>query len=357
MYDNISIIVPSLNPDEKLLEVADGLIDAGFTDIILVDDGSDEEHKHYFKDIQEKYGEDRITILTHEVNKGKGRAIKTSIAYVLENRPDTEGIVTVDGDNQHKPEDVKKCLDKMKECKNAVILGCRDFDQDDVPFKSRNGNKITRTVFRLVCGMKISDTQTGLRAIPAEHLKFMLDIKGERYEYETNMLLEMGDNKIPYDEVKIRTVYIDDNSSSHFHAVKDSIRIYSFILKFALSSVISSVVDIAAFRLLLLVVPSKLGFLTDTTIAGFIARAISSFVNFTVNRKAVFDSKSSVGKSLVKYYILVVCQITASVCIVSGLVKLFGVSGGWLKTLKKAVVDIILFFLSFRIQKKWVFKK
>ncbi len=357
MYDNISIIVPSLNPDEKLLEVAKGLVEAGFTDIILVDDGSDNEHKHYFKDIQNEYGEDKITILTHDVNKGKGRAIKTSIAYVLANRPDTGGIITVDGDNQHKPEDVKKCLDKMAECKNSVILGCRDFDQDDVPWKSRNGNKITRTVFRLVCGMKISDTQTGLRAIPAEHLEFMQGVKGERYEYETNMLLEMGDNKIPYDEVKIKTVYIDDNSSSHFHPVRDSIRIYGFILKFALSSAISSIVDISAFRVLLALLPEKIGIFPDTIVAGLVARAISSLVNYGVNRKAVFDSKGSVGKSLVRYYVLVICQITASVCIVSGIVKLFGISGGWLKTIVKAVVDIILFFLSFRIQKKWVFKK
>ena len=102
----ISVIVPSLNPDEKLVNVVKSLKEKGFNDIILVDDGSDDNHKVAFVEASKYEG---VSVLVHEVNKGKGRALKTAFKYFLENRPDYEGVVTVDGDNQHKAEDVLKC--------------------------------------------------------------------------------------------------------------------------------------------------------------------------------------------------------------------------------------------------------
>ena len=177
----ISVVLPSLNPDEKLLMVVDGLIKEGFDDIIIVNDGSDEEHIAPFKQASE-YKE--VTVLTHEVNKGKGRALKTAFEYCINNRPDIAGVVTVDGDNQHRPQDIKACCEKMKENPKKVILGCRDFSGEEVPWKSRFGNNVTKGVFKFACGIKISDTQTGLRAIPAKYLPLLSGVKGERFEYE-----------------------------------------------------------------------------------------------------------------------------------------------------------------------------
>ena len=97
MYDNVQVIIPSLNPDEKLASTAAGMIEKGFTDVILVDDGSNEECRKEFEKIKEKYP-DNITVLVHEVNKGKGRAMKTAFEYVLKERKDSQGVVTVDGD-------------------------------------------------------------------------------------------------------------------------------------------------------------------------------------------------------------------------------------------------------------------
>ena len=161
----ISVILPSLNPDEKLMLVVNGLIKEGFEDIIIVNDGSDEAHMQPFK---EASTHKEVTILIHEVNKGKGRALKTAYEYCIANRPDIEGVVTVDGDNQHRPEDIRKCCEKMIENPDCVVLGCRDFSEKNVPAKSRFGNNVTKGVFRFACGIKISDTQTGLRAIPAK---------------------------------------------------------------------------------------------------------------------------------------------------------------------------------------------
>ena len=198
----ISVVLPSLDPDDKLLTVIDGLIDQGFDDIILVNDGSKPENLHYFETAA---ATPAVQLLHHEVNRGKGAALKTAFTWFLENRPDRTGVVTVDGDNQHHPEDTKACALRMLE-QNQLVLGVRDFSLPHVPARSRTGNRITSGVFKVFVGMNISDTQTGLRAIPRKDLQILNTIFGERFEYETNMLLAMKEYRIPFEEVKIRTV-------------------------------------------------------------------------------------------------------------------------------------------------------
>ena len=182
----ISVIIPSLNPDDKLVSVVDSLVKKGFEDIIIVNDGSDSAHLWPF----EKVGSySQCTILTHEVNKGKGRGLKTAFEYCLKNRQGYDGVVTVDGDNQHRADDIYNCCEAMVK-NDKVVLGVRRFDGEDVPFKSRFGNNMTSMVFKVMCGLNISDTQTGLRAIPYRYLDTFCNIEGERFEYETTMLLE-----------------------------------------------------------------------------------------------------------------------------------------------------------------------
>lgn len=223
----ISVVLPSLDPDEKLTAVIDGLLEYGFSDIILVNDGSKQENLHYFTDAAAAHPE--IHLLHHEVNKGKGAALKNAFSWFLANRPDALGVVTVDGDNQHHPADTKACAEHMMET-GRTTLGCRDFTLPHVPPRSRFGNHATSAVFKIFCGITLSDTQTGLRAIPAEALKLLVTVEGDRFEYETNMLLAMKTNHLEFDEVKIRTVYIEENKSSHFHWFRDSWRIYKLIL-------------------------------------------------------------------------------------------------------------------------------
>lgn len=123
-FSKVTIVLPSLNPDDKLNKVVEGLLEAGFKDIVLVNDGSDEAHLEPFR---QAGLHKEVTLLIHEVNKGKGKALKTAFSYVVNNRKDSAGVITVDGDNQHTVKDIKACADKMLECKDKVILGCRDF--------------------------------------------------------------------------------------------------------------------------------------------------------------------------------------------------------------------------------------
>lgn len=349
--DKISVIVPSYQPDEKLLEVVRGLVESGFQDIILVDDGGGVTYAPLFERAALFPG---VTVLTHPENRGKGCALKTAFAYCLKERPDCS-VVTVDGDNQHHVEDILACCKKLWEKPDRVILGARDFSKREVPLRSRFGNVMTKGVFRFACGIRITDTQTGLRAIPARYLEVMMEIEGSRYEYETNMLLEMKARRIPFEEVPIRTIYLEENESSHFNPLRDSLRIYRTIFAFAASSVVSSLIDLLLFylgiRLLTYAMPEE-GW--NIVIATAVARICSSLFNYNMNRRKVF--RGGGRNSILKYYMLCVLQFAASAGFVSLLAFLFP-AGSLGKTLFKALVDGLLFLLSYQIQREWVFRR
>ena len=354
----ISVVLPSLDPDEKLIAVVDGLLEHGFSDIILVNDGSKQENLHYFTDLAAQHPE--ITLLHHEVNKDKGAALKNAFRYFLANRPEGLGVVTVDGDDQHHPEDTRRCCQQMMKSGN-IVLGCRDFTLDHVPARSRFGNHTTSLIFKLFVGMTISDTQTGLRAIPRKQLEILSEIAGDRFEYETNMLLAMKDNGLAFDEVKIRTVYIEENKSSHFRVIHDSWRIYKLILKhffrYTLSSILSAVVDTGAYALLTKVLSGVVQAFALTAVAGVGARVISSLLNFFLNKKLVFQTNVSTGKAMLRYYALALPQMAAQVLLTQGVYSLLNIAdtATGLRTLIYAVVMTALYFLSYVIQQRWVF--
>lgn len=227
----LAIVLPSLDPDYKFSSVVKGLTEYGFKHIIIVDDGSDEAHQHFFTEAEEY---PCCRVLHHGVNKGKGRALKTAFTYILDNLSEVRGAVTIDGDGQHLLKDIVACGEKMLELEDKVVLGCRDFDLPGVPPRSVAGNKTTSRFFRLLFGIKLSDTQTGLRAIPAAYLGDFCSIDGERFEYETNMLLQMKRMGVEFVEQPIETVYDQEDYSSHYNAVKDSLRISKVMLKFLL---------------------------------------------------------------------------------------------------------------------------
>ncbi len=355
---NISVVLPSLDPDEKLIAVVDGLLEYGFSDIILVNDGSKQENLHYFTDLAAQHPE--IHLLHHEVNKGKGAALKNAFTWFLQNRPEGFGVVTVDGDNQHHPADTRACCEQMLSS-GKIVLGCRDFTQDDVPARSRFGNQTTSAVFKIFVGMTISDTQTGLRAIPRRQLEILTTIAGDRFEYETNMLLAMKTHGLDFEEVKIRTVYIEENASSHFHPIRDSWRIYKLILahffRYTLSSLASAVIDTVGYSLLSSLFSGMLSGFALTAAAGIIARVVSSLFNFFMNKKLVFQTKVSTAKAMLKYYALALPQMAAQVLLTQGVYALLGIpdTATGLRTFIYAVVMTCLYVVSFMIQQRWVF--
>ena len=357
---SVAAVVPSLHPDDNLQKTIRGLIDVGFRRIVLVDDGSGPDYEAVFDACARMEG---VTLLRHEVNRGKGAALTNAIGYVLEHLPEAAGAVTVDGDGQHLPPDVARCAAEMLESGKAV-LGVRDFSQPDVPAHNRRGNRITSAVMHFFCGMKVSDTQTGLRALPREVLKTVVNTKGDRYEFETQMLLDFKRFDIPVREVTIKTVYLEQNKSSHFRVFRDSARIYRLILAHFFKYSASSILSIALETLLIfLMLGQTKADLFDNALVFLVARACSSFFNMNMNYFFVFRSKSSYPKALLKYYsvALPVAAITLGVnMLLKYLVRTLDFLPENVENYSLVVINLIvqaiLFFVTFKLQQLWVFR-
>lgn len=223
MKNNIVVIIPAYNPDEKIYEILKDLKTNEYTKIIVINDGSKST------EIFEKIEED-VTIITHEKNEGKGQALKTGFQYVLDNFNDIIGVITVDADGQHLIQDINKIYKKIVKDTDSVILGSRNLKDKNVPFRSKIGNLTFSKILEKRTKIKITDTQTGLRAIPIQYLKDFINIKGKRFEYETNMILTCLKNNIKIIEENIESVYIDNNKSSNYKIIKDSIKICNSII-------------------------------------------------------------------------------------------------------------------------------
>lgn len=348
MIDEVCVIIPAYNPDEKLfINFAKEVIN-NFSKIVVINDGSScEDSEEIFNKIQKL--DSKIVILKHNVNLGKGRALKTAFNYVLNNYPECVGIVAADCDGQHGIADVVNCANELKKNPESLILGARDFSAKDVPFKSRYGNKITRTIFKLFIGLNIRDTQTGLRAMGKDLMKIFMNTKGERYEYETNMLIECKQSNIPIVQVPISTIYIEGNQTSKFNPLKDSFIIYKLFAKYILSSISSFVIDIILFNIILTFLNGK-SVPNSIIIATIVARIISSLCNFAINARMVFKNMSN--KSLIRYVILVIIQMFVSGFCVNYLSRFIPID----VTFVKIVVDAIIFIVNFVIQREFVFK-
>lgn len=347
----IGIVIPALNPDEKLITLVTGLQSHGFTSIILVDDGSEIENRKYFKELKENYG---CKLIRHVANFGKGAAIKSAFNYILSCRDDLKGVVTVDCDGQHSIEDIITCAKLTLENPTHLILGCRQFQDNSIPLRSRFGNKLTRLVIKLLCGIHVSDTQTGLRGMSSELiLEHFVTTKGERFEYEMNMLIEAKESNIPIKEFPIQTIYLENNESSHFNPLIDSIRIYKVFLKFSLSSLSSFLIDMCLFYLYTKFMRGHMPELIVLYSGHFFAKAISSIYNFTMNKNRVFKNQSETAPTLIRYYTLWFCQTLLSAVL---LVKIFSMLR-FSVTILRMIVETCIYFISFQIQREWVFKR
>lgn len=216
------ILIPAYEPDSKLLKLLREINNK--YPVVVVNDGSNKAYKDIFNEVK-KYSH----LLSYDKNMGKGYALKTGLNYI-EDTYDNYIVVTMDADGQHTLNDAIRLCDYVKEHKDTLALGKRYFTKN-TPIRSRIGNYITRKVFKLVTKNKIYDTQTGLRAFSKELIDYMINIPGNRYEYEMNVLLNLKKDNIKHTEIPIETIYLDHNKSSHFNSLTDSYKVYKEIFK------------------------------------------------------------------------------------------------------------------------------
>ncbi|MEC0123279.1 GtrA family protein [Paenibacillus pabuli] len=346
------ILIPSLEPDERLLAYVRQLREYGLTNIVIVDDGSGEAYQLIFEELSEK----GCVLLRHTENLGKGAALKTGFQYIGQQFDASSFVVTADSDGQHAAEDVYRLAKEARLQPDALVLGVRDFSEGGIPPKSLLGNRMTSSIFAVLYGKKLSDTQTGLRAFGPGLLAFMQDVRGTRFEYELQMLISCIQSGIPIHTMPIQVIYENGNAGTHFKAVKDSARVmgvlFSNFLRFISSSVASSVVDLGIAWFLIDFLRPMLAQQDYLRIllATVIARIISIVVNYVLNRHFVFRKEDSQG-SLWRY--LTLC----------GLIILLSSTGVYLfhtiffvdEKIAKFVCDALLFLLSFQLQRRWVF--
>lgn len=336
-------LVPSYEPDLVLLDVVKELFDNDF-DVVVVNDGSGPQYNEVFDQLPKE-----VHYLQYDVNHGKGYALKYGLKHIKDNFDDCI-IVTLDSDGQHKVTDaIRICNECEAKIENSLILGSRMFDKS-APRKSRFGNFMARTSFLISTHHKIYDTQTGLRAFSSELLDMMIDIKGDRYEYEMNVLLEAIKRRVPIVEVKIQTIYIDNNSGTHYNPFKDTIRIFKEVLKFSASSMIGFGVDYGIYALLTLINCPWAYWLIACNI---IARVISASVNFTINYKFVFKSKVYIAKAILEYAALALFILGFNTLLLWVLVN----NAGMNKYLAKVIVEGTMFIVSWIIQRFLVFRR
>ena len=352
MLKNFIVLIPAYNPDQALSRLTQSLLDAGCR-VVLVDDGSTKpESQVVFVGARHDSPEPSVgarhdspvTVLKQVVNLGKGAALKLGLNHIAVHFPDAVGVVTADADGQHVVSDILKVGETLTQHPHDLVLGVRSFDTK-VPFRSRFGNSLTRTIFNFVTGLKLLDTQTGLRGIPMGQIPTYLAIYSNRYEFELDMLLRAKHQGYLVQQVLIQSIYINNNQSSHFNPLLDSMRIYFVLFRFILASVLAFVLDYSIFMM-------TYGMTQNLLLSQYVARIISGTVNYTMNKQGVFSSKVSVAQSLPRYVILAVVLGFCSYLLID-----FSVSMGVSVALAKPLAEALLFLASFSIQRHFVFSR
>lgn len=332
------IIIPSYEPDDKLLGVVADIKHHLDAKIIVVNDGSGPAYDHFFQACQDS----GALLLTHPVNRGKGAALKTAFAYLLENAGEGDTIVTVDSDGQHLVEDIVRVANRTRVEQGRLVLGSRAF-VGQVPFRSRFGNKVTAKLFQFVTGQGVTDTQTGLRGFTGEMLPWLLSLDGDRFEYEFNMLLEAKRAGYQLVEEPIETVYLEENKSSHFRPIQDSLRIYAPFVKFMLSASAAALLDMSLFFVLMAVTRNLL-------LSVVVARVLSAGLQYSLNAHLVFKQSSRRFRFMVRYALLVVGILACNYLLLNSLVGL-----GIGLVFAKLLTETVLFLVSYRMQNNVVF--
>lgn len=336
------IIIPVYQPLPVLLTLVQQLCIASCR-VIIINDGSDAQYLPLFDELCKI---PHVEVLHHTVNQGKGQALKTAFQHFLIHYRDVSpGVVTADADGQHTVEDILVIARALQQNPNALLLGKREFGEA-VPWRSRFGNQLTRNIFKWVSGTPISDTQTGLRGIPADFVAELVSIHSKGYEFELDMLMTAVRQKREIIERPIKTIYENNNASSHFNPFLDSLKIYFVFFRFSALSLTTALLDYLVFTFIYLS--------THHILTSFIgARLVAGTFNFICNKSVVFKSKGRIGKEAVKFAGLVITLMLAAYVLVNFMVNQLNMN----VYVSKVIAEGGLFFASFIIQRLFIFRR
>jgi putative flippase GtrA len=341
-YSEIPILIPAYEPGQSLVTVVHELLACGAATVIVVDDGSGPAAQEFFQEIAGFAG---VHLVRHAVNLGKGAALKTGLNFALVHFPDCVGVVTADADGQHHWDDIVQVGKALEAHPGSLIMGARSFGQG-VPLRSKLGNGVTVMLMRLIVGQGLADTQTGLRGVPRTLIPHLLRMPSSGYEFELDMLIACKHQSCPIVEQPIRTIYLDNNQSSHFRPVWDSMRIYFLLFRFSILSLFTAVLDNTIFY----TVYSSTGSIAQSQI---IARCAATILNYSGARQVVFQSQQRHLIVLPKFVLLVACNGVLSY----GMIQFLHHNLGMAAFSAKLLAEGILFIANFAIQRDFVFTR
>ena len=212
------VLIPAYEPDAQLIGLVQELTENGL-EVLVVDDGSGADYREIFAAVAQQ-----ATVLTHPANRGKGAALKTGMQHIWNSMPQCEHFITCDADGQHAVSDVLRVQQTLHDG-NSFVLSVRE-PRKDIPLRSKVGNTMSRVVYALLTNRFLPDNQSGLRGFARSHIEWMCCVEKDNYDYEMNVLYYAAKKGLQITTLTIQTIYINDNASSHFNPIKDTLRIY-----------------------------------------------------------------------------------------------------------------------------------
>lgn len=343
-YDNYIILIPALDPSEKLPQLIFTLKQFGFRRISVTDDGSKEENQIYFNTVEEM----DVRVTHHPKTLGKGMALRTALRAADECLGKADFYITADCDGQHTPEDIVKIADALLLHPDHFVIGVRKFERKEGKKVSYWVNYFQRMFFRVTNhGKECPDPRSGLRGFPSSLKNLALCTEGKSYDYELNFL-DAASQAASTTVVPISTETFSKDETSHFRPVVDLLGMYLKFWRYLVTSNIATICDLVLFSTFD-VLFSGLG-VVSIFISTVCARVISGLVGYVLNRYISFRSHLHPGQEMVKYFIVFIGQMAASGLLVSVLTCIPIPT-----ILVKAMVDFCLFFVGYSLQKNWVF--
>ena len=337
------VVIPAYRPSRDLPKLVRDIAASDFIGaVVVVNDGSGPEYSDIFESLRAVPG---VQVLDHFVNLGKGAALKAGLNFIACNSPQSVGVVTADADGQHTLQDILTTAEGLCANPHSLVLGARHFE-GNVPQRSKFGNAATRWIMRAVTGQKLTDTQTGLRGIPMDFVPDLLRSKATGYDFELDMLVQCKYTSRPITEVPVSTIYIDQNRSSHFNPLLDSMRIYFVFIRFSAVSLVTAAIDNLVFVL-------ALNLSSEILLCQAASRLAAGTFQYYANKTGVFHSKAHNTVALPKYLLSGVVTGSLSYALIHLILRYSSLS----VVSAKILAESALFFFSFVIQRDFVFSQ
>lgn len=215
MTPRYCVIIPTYNNSGTLADVVERALKV-CPDVIVVNDGSTDNTQ------AELCGLD-VAVLNHDRNRGKGKALKTGLAYAAEKG--FTHAVTIDSDGQHFPEDIPAMIEASQQHPDDIIVGCRNLTTENMPRQNTFANRFSNFWFRLQTARRLDDTQSGFRIYPLDSL-YGMGLITSRYEAELELLVFAAWHGVDVQGVPVHVWYAPEGERvSHFRPFWDFFRI------------------------------------------------------------------------------------------------------------------------------------